>query len=296
MVLTLLLVQAAKRALAGVPAAGAVPMWVYATAIATGLTFLARYALGSIAGDILELLWQANLAAILAVGGFSVLRQPGATPTNSADGGQKSGGRSFSAVMLAAGLAGLLLAAGGGCLYNPADAIQGAKYKALLTDPNGGTAMYEASGQSTAISKLRLARSPKTGQTLTIGSVSSEDTVAEQQGQGYQTQQQAYLAGATTAMQVVAALMGKQITPAAAAFSPWQPNSNQGLPALPGAAASTAGPDLAGMLAACESAEEQATVLKILGLTPKPKAKPPAKTKTTIPLESPGPATRPAGE
>lgn len=173
----------------------------------------------------------------------------------------------------------LALIALDGCMWNPSDAVKGAQGTLAIYDANSSKPAIEyiTGGASVAASKIRLADSPKTGRVLTIGAVGMEDTVAEQQGQAFQVQQQAYLAGATTAMQLVGALMGKQITPGTTVFSPWQPNTGASVPALPGAEAPAAG-NVAAMLAACDTPEEQQAVLKALGLLPKAKTPAPAKT------------------
>jgi hypothetical protein len=169
-----------------------------------------------------------------------------------------------------------LLVAGlfAGCMWKPADAIEGSQVKMNFYDPNGSpAASYISTGNSAAMTKFRMADSPKTGKTITIGSAATEDTVAEQQGQAFQVQQQAYLQGSMAAMQLIGAIMGKQYTPGTAALSSWQPTIGTSPPALTGETA-TERPsgDVAAMLAACDTPEEQQAVLKALGLLPKTKA------------------------
>jgi hypothetical protein len=207
------------------------------------------------------------------------------------EGGTLPGARSIPALLLCVALSAVAVFGVGGCMWLPSDSVKGAQHKIALYDPNSGllTAEYTESGTSNALTRFTMSNYRKTGQRIGIGAAASEDTVADQQGQTAIAQQNAYLQGATTAMQLVGAIMGKSFTPNPPATASWQANTNPGVPALPAPAPQAA--DVAAMLAACETAEEQATVLKVLGLTPKPKAKAAAPRKPAATQ----PASRPAG-
>lgn len=301
--LTLLLTQVAKVKLAAVPALSGVPIWAYAVGIALALTAVARYAIGCLAGDFLDLAWQAAVAAFMAVGGFSVLKQPGATPANSAGGGpQVSGGRTFCMLVLMAGLAGLL-AGGAGCAWKASESVTGAQRTLTVqrTDANSQVVQMTENGQSINVSKIRLSNTPKGGQALTIGTLSETDTVAEQQGQVAVVQQNAYAQGTRDGLQLVAALMGKSFTPTGTAGNAvWTPSAGQAAPGGQDLSGTAAGANVASMLAACQTAEEQQTVLRVLGLLPKAKAPAVAakasKAKAKAKAATTQPATQPAGK
>jgi hypothetical protein len=74
---TMVIVQILKRAIGTTStAAGAVPTWIYAVIVATGLTLLARFGLGTLAGDWWTLVVQAICNAAIA-GGFYSWMQTG---------------------------------------------------------------------------------------------------------------------------------------------------------------------------------------------------------------------------
>ena len=103
-VLSLAIVELLKRLLAKVPYAQLVPVWCYAVAVANVLALLAKYALGTLPGDTIEVLWQASLGAATASGFYTWLRQPTTGPEAAAESKQtpqRSGG-GWTGVLLAA--------------------------------------------------------------------------------------------------------------------------------------------------------------------------------------------------
>ena len=102
-VLSLAIVELLKRLLAKVPYAQLVPIWCYAVAVANVLALLAKYALGTLPGDTIEVLWQASLGAATASGFYTWIRQTTTGPEAAAESKQapqRSGG-GWTGVLLA---------------------------------------------------------------------------------------------------------------------------------------------------------------------------------------------------
>lgn len=65
---TIVIVALFKARLATTVYLRELPLWVYVGIVATGLTLLARYGLGTLTGDPLDLCWQAASSAVMAIG------------------------------------------------------------------------------------------------------------------------------------------------------------------------------------------------------------------------------------
>ena len=79
-VATIALVAALRRALADVPAAKSVPVWVYAATTAVALTAFAHYVLKTLDGEIIDLVLQAVIAAGAASGFREWVKDVNVTP------------------------------------------------------------------------------------------------------------------------------------------------------------------------------------------------------------------------
>lgn len=119
-VLSLAIVELLKRCLQNVPYAQLVPLWCYAVAVANVLAILAKYTLGTLPGDTVELLWQASLGAATAGGFYTWIRQPTTGPSEAMESKQtpqRSGGGWTGVLILALALGGAGTA--GGCSQPP---------------------------------------------------------------------------------------------------------------------------------------------------------------------------------
>jgi hypothetical protein len=97
-----------------------------------------------------------------------------------------------------------------GCIYNPADAIKGGTTKIVMNDPATGnpTASFEHNGDVAALKGLTLHLDKDTYARL--GVMNTDDTaLGTSQGQAFIAQQQAYLAGTQSAIQLLEDLIGK---------------------------------------------------------------------------------------
>jgi len=73
-------VQILKRWLRDAPWFGRIPFWALAVLIASGLTWFAHDVLHSLEGELVELMYQAALAAAGASGFYTWIRAPGKSP------------------------------------------------------------------------------------------------------------------------------------------------------------------------------------------------------------------------
>ena len=105
-----------------------------------------------------------------------------------------------------------------GCMYNPSDAIKGGTTTVSVNlDPETGKPLggsFSHNGDLANVKGLTLHFDKDTY--ARMGSMSTDDTaLTNAQGQGFVAQQQAYLQGAQTAMQLIGAIASHGFTPAA---------------------------------------------------------------------------------